>query len=345
MNTLTTDSIMLSQNNVTTKCSRRAFTLIELLVVIAIIGILVGLLLPAVQSARESGRRVACVNNLHQIGVALHVYENARREFPVGWQLRWPADEQGLKAEWGWPAEILPMLEQSVLYDSLKVSSITLHDAIGDSTIRPLLSTSIGLFRCPSDITPETLPWGDTNGPQYDRRFNCGNCPVGFEPATSNYVGNGGLNDPNPVLGSNGNGAFWSETPVRLADITDGLTKTFAVGERHDRCRAATWIGVRNAPGPDMWGSYWVRARVSVKLNDPRPIKSTNTCTEGFSSAHPGGGNFLYCDGSVQSLNDSISFSNGGVTFNNNSPTYEASQLGVYQRLGIRNDGVATTTP
>ena len=342
MNTLTADSNTLSQNNVTTKLSRQAFTLIELLVVIAIIGVLVGLLLPAVQSARESGRRVACVNNLHQIGVALHVYENARREFPVGWQ---PGGNT--QAEWGWTAEILPMLEQSVLYDSLKVSSITLRDAIGDPTIRPLLSTSIGLFRCPSDITPETLSWGEheSYGPQYDRRFNCDNCPEGFEPATSNYVGNGGLNDPNPVDSANGNGFIWAENPVRHSDITDGLTNTFAAGERHDRCRAATWIGVRNPPGPDMWGSYWVRARVSVKLNDPRPIKSTNTCTEGFSSAHPGGGNFLYCDGSVQSLNDSISFSNGGVTFNNNTPTYEASQLGVYQRLGIRNDGVATTTP
>ena len=327
----------------TTKSQRLgAFTLIELLVVIAIIGVLVGLLLPAVQSARESGRRIACVNNLHQIGVALHVYENARREFPVGWQ---PGGDR--KAEWGWPSQILPMLEQSVLYDSLKVSTVTLRDAIGDSTTRPLLTTSIGLFRCPSDLTPETLPWGEhaSYGPEYDRRFDCDNCPTGFEPATSNYVGNGGLNDPMPVIGSNGNGIFWSETPVRVADITDGLTKTFAVGERHDRCRAATWIGVRNPPGPDMWGSYWVRARVSVKLNDPRPIKQTNTCTEGFSSAHPGGGNFLYCDGSVQSLNDDIAFSNGGVTFNNNNPTYVASQLGVYQRLGIRNDGVTTTTP
>ena len=104
MNTLTTDSITLSQNNVAIRWSTRAFTLIELLVVIAIIGILVGLLLPAVQSARESGRRVACVNNLHQIGVALHVFENARREFPVGWQ---PGGSR--KAEWGWPSQILPM--------------------------------------------------------------------------------------------------------------------------------------------------------------------------------------------------------------------------------------------
>jgi len=331
----------LSQSNETTIMSRRAFTLIELLVVIAIIGILVGLLLPAVQSARESGRRIACVNNLHQVGVALHLYENARREFPVGWQ----PNEQTRQAQWGWPVQILPMLEQSSLYDSLKVSSRTLADAIGDSATRPLLTTSIGLFRCPSDITPPTLAWGDNTGPQYDRRFDCRNCPVGFEPATSNYVGNGGLNDPKPVLGSNGNGVFWAESPVRLVDITDGLTKTFAVGERHDRCRAATWIGARNTPGPDMWGSYWVRARVSVKLNDPRPIRPTNTCTEGFSSAHPGGGNFLYCDGSVASLNNDISFSNAGVTFNNNNPTYVASQLGVYQRLGIRDDGVATTTP
>lgn len=340
MNTLTVDSITLSQNNMTTRWSTRAFTLIELLVVIAIIGVLVGLLLPAVQSARESGRRIACVNHLHQIGVALHVYENARREFPVGWQ---PGGSR--KAEWGWPSQILPMLEQPVLYDSLKVSTVTLRDAIGDPSTRPLLSTSISLFRCPSDVTPPTLPGGSAKGPQYNRLFDCDNCPGDFEPATSNYVGNGGLNDPMPVIGSNGNGIFWSETPVRGADITDGLTQTFAVGERHDRCRAATWIGVRNPPGPDMWGSYWVRARVSIKLNDPRPIKPTNTCTEGFSSAHPGGGNFLFCDGSVQTLNDNIGFSNDGVTINNNNPAYDPTQLGVYQRLGIRNDGVPTTIP
>ena len=335
-----TAAFMRSKPVLTERSREMGFTLIELLVVIAIIGVLVGLLLPAVQSARESGRRIACVNNLHQIGVALHVYENARGEFPVGWQ---PGGSR--KAEWGWPVQILPMLEQSVLYDSLRVSSTTLRDAIGDSGTRPLLSSSIGLFRCPSDLTPPTLPGGNNNGPQYNRLFDCDNCPSDFEPGTSNYVGNGGLNDPMPVIGSNGNGIFWSETPVRLADISDGLTKTFAVGERHDRCRAATWIGVRNPPGPDMWGSYWVRARVSIKLNDPRPIKPTNSCTEGFSSAHPGGGNFLYCDGSVQSLNDDISFSNDGVTFNNNNPTYVASQLGVFQRLGMRNDGVATTTP
>ena len=134
MKSLTTQSMMKLRTSATKPRSCPAFTLIELLVVIAIIGVLVGLLLPAVQSARESGRRIACVNNLHQIGVGLHVYENARREFPVGWQ---PGGSR--KAEWGWPTQILPMLEQSVLYDSLKVSSTTLRDAIGDGALDLLI--------------------------------------------------------------------------------------------------------------------------------------------------------------------------------------------------------------
>ncbi len=312
------------------------FTLIELLVVIAIIGVLISLLLPSVQSARESGRRAACINHLRQIGIALHNYEVGFGSFPVGWL---PGGQR--KAEWGWPAHLLPMLEEQQLHDQLGVSGQTLRDAIADPTTRSLLGTTVPGYRCPSDLTPALLPGGNNFGPQFNRLFDCDNCPSDFEPATSNYVGNGGLTDPLPVIGSNGNGVFWSGSVVELEDITDGLSKTFAVGERHDRCQAATWIGVRNPPGPDMWGSYWVRARVSIKLNDPRPIAPTNTCTEGFSSGHPGGGNFLYCDGSVHPLNDDISFSNGGATFNNASPPYDAAMLGVYQHLGIRNDGVA----
>ena len=151
MKSFTTQSMMIRRVSATKRRVCRAFTLIELLVVIVIIGVLVGLLLPVVQSAYESGRRIACVNNLHQIGVGLHVYENARREFPLG---------GSRKAEWGWPTQILPMLEQSILYDSLKVSSTTLRNAIGDPAIRPLLRTTIGLYRCPSDLTPPTLPVG-----------------------------------------------------------------------------------------------------------------------------------------------------------------------------------------
>lgn len=314
------------------------FTLIELLVVIAIIGILVGLLLPSVQSARESGRRAACINNLRQVGIALHNHEDIHKALPAGWL---PGGSR--KAEWGWSAFLLPLIEEQVLHDGLNVTGQELRDAIGNTTTRPLLQTEITIYRCPSDITPALLPGGSAAGPQYNRLFDCDNCPADFEPATSNYVGNGGLDDPPRMDASvNGNGVFWSEVPVEFSDITDGLSKTFAVGERHDRCRAATWIGVRNPPGPDMWGSYWVRGRVSLKLNDPRPIRPTNTCTEGFSSAHPNGANFLFCDGSVHLINDEINFSNGGVTFNNTNPTYVVENLGVYQHLGIRNDGIAT---
>ncbi len=323
----------------TCRRSSLGFTLVELLVVIAIIGVLIGLLLPAVQSAREAGRRASCINNLRQIGIALHNHIDSRGALPAGWL---PGGKR--KAEWGWPVMMLPFLEEEPLYSELSVSTQTLRDAIENPPTRLLLQTRISGYRCASDTTPTLLPGGQNNGPQYNRLFDCDNCPTDFEPATSNYIGNGGLLDPRPVIGSNGNGIFWSEEPVRLEAISDGLSKTFAIGERNERCRAATWIGVRNPPGPDMWGSYWVRARVSIKLNDPRPVRPTNTCTEGFSSNHPGIGNFLYCDGSVNQISENINFSNGGATFNNNSPSYDSSSLGVYQLLGIRNDGVPIQT-
>ncbi len=171
------------------------FTLIELLVVIAIIGVLISLLLPSVQSARESGRRAACINHLRQIGIALHNYEVGFGSFPVGWL---PGGQR--KAEWGWPAHLLPMLEEQQLHDQLGVSGQTLRDAIADPTTRSLLATTVAGYRCPSDLTPALLPGGNNFGPQFNRLFDCDNCPSDFEPATSNYVGKGGLTDPLPVI-------------------------------------------------------------------------------------------------------------------------------------------------
>ncbi len=316
---------------------RVGFTLVELLVVIAIIGILVALLLPAVQAAREAARRMKCTNNLKQITLGLHNYSDTQKTLPMGWVSR-----ASTQAEWGWTAFILPQVEQQSLFDQLGVNTQRLRDVTGNATLRPLLQMQLPVYRCASDTSDRVLP-GTTNGsPTYHRRFNCDNCPAGFEPSTSNYVGNAGFFDPNPPgNGFSNNGIFFGNGIVRMNEITDGTANTFAVGERDERCRAASWIGCRNPPGADMWGSYFVRGRVSMKLNDPRAA-APNRCTEGFGSLHPGGALFSMCDGSVRFISEDINFDNGGLTeaqITNSRPTLNIGALGTYQLLGIRDDG------
>jgi len=327
--------------------TRRAngFTLVELLVVIAIIGILVALLLPAVQAAREAARRMSCSNNLKQLTLATHNYHDTYKAFPMAW-----ASGGTTQAQWGWTVFVLPFIEQGALFDQLDVNGRTLRTVIGNGTARPLLLTSLPVYRCPSDTSPKLLPGASPGNPEYHRRFNCNNCPAGFEPATSNYVGNCGFLDPSP--GGNGtmknDGVYYGLHATKFREITDGTSNTIAMGERNERCRAGTWIGVRNPPGPDMWGSYFVRGRVSIKLNDPRPAKP-NVCTEGFGSNHPGGALFGFCDGSVKFIPDTIDFSNGGLTeaaiTNNSSPAVNYFQVGTYQRLGVRDDGQPVSLP
>jgi len=310
------------------------FTLIELLVVIAIIGILVALLLPAIQAAREAARRSQCSNNLKQLALALHSYHDTHSTLPMGWP-----SKASMQAEWAWTTFVLPYVEQQALCDQLDINNQRLRDAVANASLRPLLQAPLPAFRCPSSTSEKLLPRTNPNAPDYHRQFNCNTCPSNFLPATSNYVGNAGFFDPNPPPNYENNGIFWVNQSFRFADILDGTANTFAIGEREKRCRAGTWIGCRNPPGPDMWGSYFVRGRVSVKLNDPRPVSSSGTCSEGFSSKHPGGALFALCDGGVRFVSDSIEFSNGGVTVNNNYPALNVRRLGVYQLLGIRDDG------
>lgn len=330
--------------------SHRAFTLVELLVVIAIIGILVALLLPAVQSARESGRRATCVNNLKQFGLGLHNYHDTHLRLPPGW-----IHQAGDQAEWGWGTLLLPFVEQEPLYNQLDPTKRRLWDVIKNATDRRLLQTALPIFRCPTDVTPKLLPGGPAAqyyAAPFWRHFKCSGCPdsPGFEVATSNYVACYGLYDmmPTSPVPEKHNGMFHHNSHLALRDVLDGLSQTIAIGERDFRCRAGAWCGVRNPPGPDMWGSYFVRARVSIKLNDPRdPAQlGSNTCTEGYSSGHAHGANFLFGDGSVHFLAENIQFSNGGLTTsqitNQNNPlNYSPSALGIYQQLGIRNDGSA----
>ena len=332
------------------RASRSAFTLVELLVVIAIIGILTALLLPAVQSAREAGRRAQCVNNLKQIGIALHNYHDAHSRLPSAF-----LSKAGDQAEWGWGALILPFAVQEPLYAQLDVQRRRLWDVVRDTNDRRWVQTALPMYRCPTDVTPKLLPGGPAAkyfAAPFWRHFKCGGCPDSpdFEVAAANYVANAGLFDVTPAAPDRNdhNGMFFFNSQLAFRDLLDGLSHTFAVGERDARCRSAAWAGVRNPPGPDMWGSYFVRARVSVVLNDPRDpaVLGTNVCTEGFSSGHVSGGNFLFGDGGVHFVRENVQFQNGGLTeaqIRNNDapPDYDAARLGVYQKLGIRNDGAA----
>ena len=242
------------------------------------------------------------------------------------------------------------------------------------------LQTPIAVFRCPSDSTPALVPCEQPGGgcsPSFNppakasdddvwaRSFvgnNSGQLPEIFLPSASNYVGSRGTIDANcDGFGSGtaaspwvpldyrcaSNGVFFGDSNIASKHVTDGTSKTFMVGERNRFCMAATWIGARNPrDGSENHSSLWVLAHAYEPLNHPL-TQGYNTCTEGFASAHTGGGYFGFCDGSVRFISDDVSFDRAGnsrgcfaslstplcVTKN-----AAGQPIGVYQRLAWRND-------
>ncbi len=254
--------------------SSRGFTLIELLVVISIIGVLVALLLPAVQSAREAARRAQCVNNLKQIGVALFNYESSTGVFPPGY-----IDYQNNSANtpdldmgpgWGWAAMVLPFLEQQPLYNSINFSlGITVVSNPANAANSTAVVTSLLVFQCPSDgYNPQpcvlydstfTNPIATVGHSNYAAVCGWEEC---FMNATGNplpsyvnqYDGNDLDGDPTDgIYGSNsgitcgfgsaGIGMFWRNSNTRIAAVTDGLSNTNAIGERCTAHSPTTWVG------------------------------------------------------------------------------------------------------
>lgn len=323
---------------------RSAFTLVELLVVIAIIGILVALLLPAVQAAREAARRMQCANNQKQIALALHNYHDTYKTFPTGyfWVLPQPNTES-----WAWSTLTLPFLEQSALHSQLGVTQRSLRDALASgASFLPLMQTRLGNFMCPSDTG------FNANGLIHNNRnFNGGNGATagGFtQPVlvgVSNYMGNAGHRSVAQNANGNGRntGIFFADNSVRIGDILDGTTNTVLIGERDTRdCRSGTWLGVRNPQGANDRGVWVVLGHAGPKPNQDAnaiPWNTNNTgCGEGYSSLHPGGVQFALCDGSVRFISETVDH-NWVISTANGSLADPSNPLnGTYQRLMSRDD-------
>lgn len=267
----------------------RGFTLVELLVVIAIIGILVGLLLPAVQAAREAARRMQCSNNLKQIGLGVFNYESSTNRMPAG----------GIQSNFisGF-ASILPYLEQGKIYQQY---DFTLYYT--DPKNVAVSKQKVPTFLCPSTSIPREVPANATSSS--GAAFEVG--------SASTYLLNEGTNQ----YMSECDGAFpaiydsYRNRHLRIADFTDGMSNTLAVGETTYDFPEYRWSSSVPAPvgGTVRWGTArWVVGYPRVGMGTTLfPLNAKRvSITGGFTSQHTGGLNFAFMDGSVRFVSNSI---------------------------------------
>jgi len=306
----------------------RGFTLVELLVVITIIGILIALLMPAVQAARESARRTSCSNNLKQMASACLQHEAQHGHFPTGgWGWGWAGDpDRGFtnRQPGGWHYNILPWLQLVALHD---LGAGLTGDA-KKQAISERLETAVPMFHCPSRRRAVGYPY--PHGSPY---YNCTRpSPIG----RSDYAGNSGTNSsgccwkgPNTLAKGDSenwsnrqkdvNGIFFYASEVKAAHITDGLTSTYLIGERMlnpDRYFDGGLCA--NDQGWDLGYDFDVNRWTNV-----RPFPDTpgyGGCDRNFGSAHTTGFHMALCDGSVRRFNYDIDFD-------------------IHNKLGHRSDG------
>jgi prepilin-type processing-associated H-X9-DG protein len=337
-----------------------AFTLIDLLVVIAIIGVLIGLLLPAVQKVREAANRIKCTNNLKQLGLACHNYHDVNNWFPPGGIVR-PAFSWSQSGGGDWSADngswlvyTLPYMEQDNIFKPLVTDGLYQNhvNVITVARNQGLLPRTLPYARCPSDDYNALAPASNYQGSMGP---SCNNGPCGYDPyqiycdPSNNGLGNWGYTaSPNQAQALDGNyelrGMFTraqGNALVNISSVPDGLTNTIMVGEgliasNSHLISAATW----NIGG---WAAFDTsgasHATTLVPINYPINQNDTSYCgtdpahnsfnwnvSWGFRSRHPGGANFLFGDGSVHYVQQSINHK-------------------LYQLLGCRNDGLPASLP
>ena len=354
---------------------RSGFTLVELLVVIAIIGTLVGLLLPAVQAARESARRSTCSNNIKQIALACHNYISINKVFPPSLRFRQdnnltslaPNDicDAGLATlmsspTYGdqtfghtWSTFILPGMELQATYDRIDPAN---------KNPRAIAFNSIGSvnrpeFRCPSDFGPARNDniYFDPGG-----SIGTNNPTQGGRMPMANYVGSHSSHYFWPYYQScnaaNANGVFGVHFKLGLKDVSDGTSKTIMFGERANSYRIGAMVNGPNLDNGTHGGSFlflgtarggshsWPRFYLgSGGINRYNPGAAMNIATQpgrelagSYSSMHAGGATFAMCDGSVTFLSQDINY-----IFNSETQTTlpNACADSVLERLQSRNDG------
>jgi prepilin-type N-terminal cleavage/methylation domain-containing protein len=267
---------------------RPAFTLIELLVVIAIIGILVALLLPAVQKVREAAARAQCLNNLRQIGLALHNYHDVHKHLPPGYVASGPYSDGATDTApgWGWAAFILPDLEQGNLYKRIDFTQPVQNSSA--------IQMPLAVFLCPSDLPPDQPFW----------ITDAGLSPMALA-APSSYAATVG-SDASDCADPTGNGVFYRNSATRLTDITDGTSNTVLVGDRAWVQVQGIWAGapagaVCRAGPQNPWKNAIAPAPVLVLAHNNWINIQTDADggLDDFSSNHFGGANLLFGDGSA----------------------------------------------
>jgi prepilin-type N-terminal cleavage/methylation domain-containing protein/prepilin-type processing-associated H-X9-DG protein len=315
---------------------RAGFTLIELLVVIAIIAVLIALLLPAVQAAREAARRVQCVNNLKQMGIALHNYQDAVLAFPPGYMAasKFSEGETDTAPGWGWALMILPHLEQGPLYSSTNFT-LSIQAPANTTSSRVVLSALL----CPSDQLPSGGTFALTDG--------LGNTIATV--AACSYTACTGSDAADVALGLRndglGDGLFFRNSEIRIATITDGTSQTVMLEERAWGMTQGTWVGavaggvtlrgpLNNCPG-SATGSYLAPCLVLVHCNMLNSNSDMDGGLDDPSSFHPGGANILFADGSVHFLRSIPA--NAGVN-PDGSTRYSPGSI-IFQALGTRAGG------